>query len=85
MKRVVGRGLDIGVTLLLAAWAAILVGHAFVSLWAPKETLDHPNPPARGVLLVLGAIVGFVPVLLLRLALGLIQVRRLKRRLPASD
>jgi len=85
MKRVVGRGLDIGVTLFLAAWAAILVGHAFVSLWAPRETLAHPNPPARGVLLVLGAIVGFVAVLLLRLALGLIQVRRLKRRLPASD
>jgi len=85
MKRVVTRGLDIGVTLFLAAWAAILVGHAFVSIWAPKQTLEHPNPPASGVLLVLGAIVGFVAILLLRLALGLIQVRRLKRRVPTSD
>jgi hypothetical protein len=80
LRRLRDRVADALLTLAVAVGAAYALGALFVWLWAPPPTPENSSPPPEAFLFFYGAMIGFLAVVLVRMALIPFWLQRRRRR-----
>lgn len=80
LRRLGDRVADALLTLAVAVAVAYALGALFVWLWAPPPTPENSSPPPEAFLFFYGAVIGFLAVVLVRMALIPFWLQRRRRR-----
>jgi fructose-specific phosphotransferase system IIC component len=67
---------DGSITLAVGVGVAFGLGALFVWLWAPTPTPENSSPPPEAFLFVIGALVGLLATVFVRVALRRLWLRR---------